>query len=37
MQMVGPECAIPLQAPLENLLEISRAVKSWHAKGDVAV
>ncbi len=31
VQMVGPECAIPLQAPLENLMEISRAVKDWHA------
>ncbi len=32
VQMIGPECAIPLQAPLENLLEISRAVKDWHAE-----
>ncbi len=31
VQLVGPECAIPLQAPIENLLEISRAVKDWHA------
>ncbi len=28
---VGPECAIPLQTSIENLLEIPRAVKDWHA------
>tara|TARA_Y100000588_G_scaffold339449_1_gene382160 strand:+ start:3220 stop:4254 length:1035 start_codon:yes stop_codon:yes gene_type:complete len=28
IQMVGPECAIPLQTSLENLLEISKTVKS---------
>ena len=30
VQMVGPECAIPLQTPIENLLEIPRAVREWH-------
>ena len=30
VQMVGPECAIPLQTPLDNLLEIPRAVREWH-------
>ncbi len=32
VQLIGPECAIPLQAPIENLLEISRATKDWHAE-----
>ncbi len=32
VQLIGPECAIPLQAPIENLLEIPRAVKAWHAE-----
>ncbi len=31
VQMVGPECAIPLQTPLENLKEIPKAVREWHA------
>ncbi len=31
VQMVGPECAIPLQTSIENLKEIPRAVQSWHA------
>jgi [methyl-Co(III) methanol-specific corrinoid protein]:coenzyme M methyltransferase len=31
IQMVGPECAIPLQTSIENLLEIPKAVKAWHA------
>ena len=29
--MIGPECAIPLQTPIDNLKEIPRAVKAWHA------
>ena len=32
--MVGPECAIPLQTPIENLKEIPRAVKAWHANNE---
>ncbi len=32
VQLIGPECAIPLQTPIENLLEIPRAVKDWHAE-----
>ena len=28
--LIGPECAIPLQTPLENLCEIPRAVREWH-------
>ncbi len=30
VQMVAPECAVPLQTPIENLLEIPRAVREWH-------
>ena len=30
VQLVGPECAIPLQTSLENLKEIPRAVRDWH-------
>jgi MtaA/CmuA family methyltransferase len=30
IQMIGPECAIPLQTPLENLLAIGEAVAEWH-------
>ncbi len=31
VQLVGPECAIPLQTSIENLKEIPRAVRDWHA------
>jgi len=31
IHMVGPECAIPLQTPIENLTEIPKAVREWHA------
>ena len=30
--LIGPECAIPLQTPIENLKEISLAVRDWHAE-----
>ena len=30
VDMVGPECAVPLQTSLENLKEIPRAVCAWH-------
>ena len=30
VQLVGPECAIPLQTSIENLKEIPLAVKQWH-------
>jgi [methyl-Co(III) methanol-specific corrinoid protein]:coenzyme M methyltransferase len=33
VQMIGPECAIPLQTPLENLRAITEAVLEWHADG----
>ncbi|MCH9040495.1 MAG: MtaA/CmuA family methyltransferase, partial [Chloroflexi bacterium] len=29
VQMIAPECAIPLATKLENLIEIPRAVKEW--------
>ena len=29
VNMIAPECAIPLATKLENLLEIPSAVKSW--------
>jgi [methyl-Co(III) methanol-specific corrinoid protein]:coenzyme M methyltransferase len=31
VHLVGPECAIPLQTSIENLLEIKKAVCDWHA------
>ena len=34
VQMVGPECAIPLQTPIENLRAIPEAVREWHAAGN---
>jgi [methyl-Co(III) methanol-specific corrinoid protein]:coenzyme M methyltransferase len=30
VQLIGPECAIPLQTAIENLKEIPRAVNAWH-------
>ena len=30
VQLIGPECAIPLATKLENLIEIPLAVKAWH-------
>jgi len=32
VNLVGPECAIPLQTSIENLKEIPRAVRDWHAE-----
>jgi [methyl-Co(III) methanol-specific corrinoid protein]:coenzyme M methyltransferase len=34
VQMVGPECAIPLQTPIENLRAIPATVREWHAAGE---
>ena len=31
VQLVGPECAIPLQTSIENLKAIPQAVRDWHA------
>jgi MtaA/CmuA family methyltransferase len=30
VQMIGPECAIPLQTSIDNLLAIREAVLEWH-------
>ena len=30
VQLVGPECAIPLQTAVENLMEIPKDVRDWH-------
>ncbi len=30
IQLVGPECAIPLQTSIENLKQIPEAVRAWH-------
>ena len=30
VQLVGAECAIPLQTPIENLKAIPSAVRDWH-------
>lgn len=30
IHLVGPECAVPLQASVENLKAIPQAVKDWH-------
>jgi hypothetical protein len=32
VNMIAPECAIPLATRLENLLEIPQAVKDWTAE-----
>lgn len=29
VQLIGPECAVPLQTPVENLKEIPRSVRDW--------
>ncbi len=31
VQLIGPECAIPLQTAIENLTAIPNAVRDWHA------
>ena len=31
VQLIGPECAIPLQTAIENLTAIPKAVRDWHA------
>ena len=30
VQLIGPECAIPLQTSIENLKTIPRTVHEWH-------
>jgi len=34
VHLVGAECAIPLQTPIENLKEIPRTVQAWHREHD---
>lgn len=29
VQLIGPECAIPLRTPIENLKEIPKAIRAW--------
>ncbi len=37
VQLIAPECAIPLETPAGNLKEIPRAVRDWHgARGRVS-
>jgi MtaA/CmuA family methyltransferase len=35
--MIGPECAIPLQTPIENLKVMRETVVEWHAQRQAAV
>jgi [methyl-Co(III) methanol-specific corrinoid protein]:coenzyme M methyltransferase len=37
VDLIAPECAIPLQTRLENVLEIPRAVKDWAEKNPDSV
>jgi [methyl-Co(III) methanol-specific corrinoid protein]:coenzyme M methyltransferase len=30
VQLIAPECAVPLDMPTDNLREIPRAVEAWH-------
>ena len=32
VQLIGPECAIPLKTKLENLIEIPKAIEDWVAE-----
>ena len=32
VQMIAPECAVPLATRLENLMAIPQAVKEWHER-----
>jgi MtaA/CmuA family methyltransferase len=32
VQMIGPECAVPLQASIENLKAIPETIAQWHAE-----
>lgn len=35
VELVGPECAIPLQTSIENLKEIPAAVSEWHRQNAI--
>ena len=32
VELIAPECAVPLDTPLENLKEIAEAVREWSAR-----
>ena len=32
VRLVGPECAIPLQTPIENLKAIPEAIRQWQSE-----
>ena len=36
VQLIGPECAIPLQTPIESLKVIPETVRRWHAERSTA-
>jgi [methyl-Co(III) methanol-specific corrinoid protein]:coenzyme M methyltransferase len=33
--LIAPECAVPLQTPIENLKQIPKAVAQWHREQGV--
>jgi [methyl-Co(III) methanol-specific corrinoid protein]:coenzyme M methyltransferase len=33
--LIAPECAVPLQTPIENLKQIPKAVAQWHRERGV--
>jgi uroporphyrinogen-III decarboxylase len=33
--LIAPECAVPLQTPVENLKQIPKAVARWHREQSV--
>jgi [methyl-Co(III) methanol-specific corrinoid protein]:coenzyme M methyltransferase len=37
VELIGPECAIPLQTSIENLKEMPRAVEVWHRERGTAL
>jgi [methyl-Co(III) methanol-specific corrinoid protein]:coenzyme M methyltransferase len=37
VELIGPECAIPLRTSLENLKEIPRAVEDWYRERGTAL
>ena len=37
VELIGPECAIPLRTPLENLKAIPRAVQDWYRERGAAL
>ena len=37
VNMIAPECAVPLSAKLDNVLEIPRAVHDWYTEDRTSV